>query len=337
MLQALPPEFAGLEPADVQEASGLLQPLRLDAGELIMEQGESDTTLGFIMKGTVAIADDDVRIGGAGARDVLGLPELFTGVPRMASVTAATPVDLLVLPPEGFRVLCERGNPAVYNLERAALRKMSERLRYFNENISELTRGKEFSLHPNEGLFHRLQKTFRGNKVPEVDAAAVLAASPMFDWADGSIVQSISEGFTVEAYEAEHIICRQGEPADKMWVIAEGSVEVVVMVGDDRAQQMAVLTSGGAFGDASMAAGTPRSASVACHEDVVVLALDRAHYLELHAVDDPVGSTFRQAMCRNLVFQLQAAQRAYAKLSRMRHLPEEQMLRGTPLNSVWRD
>ena len=65
--------------------------------------------------------------------------------------------------------------------------------------------------------------------------------------------------------------------------------------------------------------------------------LDREKYLELYAVDDPVGSTFLVGMCRNLVSQLAAAQGRYVELVQMRDRGEEQVLRGTPISSVWRD
>jgi len=337
MLQALPPVFAGLSPEDVQEASALLQPMTLDAGEVVMEQGEQDTTLAFITQGVASIMSGDVRIGGAGARDVLGLPELYSGQPRLASVVASGPLQLLVLAPENYDRLCQSGNPAVFNLERAALKKLSERLRFYSEGISELSKGQPLELHPKTGFFHRISQSLRGTRVPDVDAASVLSKSTLYSWADGSVVQQIGEMFRVERFEAEHVLCRQGENAERMWILVDGKVEVVVMVSSERAEALATLQPGQAFGDAAMALGTPRSASCVCHEEVTALVLDREKYLELYAVDDPVGSTFRVGMCRNLVSQLAAAQGRYVELVQMRDRGEEQVLRGTPISSVWRD
>ena len=73
MLQALPPIFAGLSPDDVQEASHLLQPVQLDAGEIVMEMGEQDSTLAFISQGVASVMVGDTRIGGAGARVACGV------------------------------------------------------------------------------------------------------------------------------------------------------------------------------------------------------------------------------------------------------------------------
>ena len=337
MLQALPPIFAGLSPDDVQEASHLLQPVQLDAGEIVMEMGEQDSTLAFISQGVASVMVGDTRIGGAGARDVLGLPELFSGRPRLASVVASGPLQLLVLAPEGYEQLCRSGNPAVFNLERAALKKLSDHLRYFSEGIAEMSSGQPLELNPKTGFFHRISKSLRGRSNPDVDAATVLSQSSLFSWADGAILQQIGECFSVEAFEAEHVLCRQGENAERMWIVAEGKVEVVVMVGGERAEALATLEPGQAFGDAAMALGTPRSASCVCHQDVTALVLDREKYLELYSVDDVVGSTFRQGMARNLVEQLVASQTRYVELVQMRDRGEEQVLRGTPISSVWRD
>jgi len=336
MLQALPPVFAGLDPADIAEASALLQPLALEAGDVIMEQGEEDTTLAFITSGAASITVGDVRVGGAGARDVVGLIELFTGLPRVATITASGPIQLLVLAPEAWTQLCERGHPAVYNIERAAIRRLGERLRYFNQGIAERTAGEALELHPKSGLFARITKSLRGTSAPDVDPASVLQRSSLYSWADGAVLQRIGECFGAERFEKEHILCRQGEDSDRMWVVAEGHVDVVVMTAPDRAEKLATLGPGEAFGDAAMPTGTARSASCVTHEDGVALVMERDKYLELFAVDDEVGSVFRQGMVRNLVQQILAAQRRFVELVGQEQ-GQEDMIRGTPVSAVWRD
>ena len=337
MLQALPPVFAGLSPEDVTEASGLLQPMQLEAGDIIMEQGEDDSTIAFMMSGSASLMVGDIRIGGAGARDVLGLVELYTGRPRSATVVASGPVQLLVLSPDGYAQLCESGNPAVHNLERAAIRRMGERLRWFNDGIAERTKGEELKLKPKVGLFAKLSNALRGRQRPDVDAATVLSNSELFSWADGAVVQQIGEMFDAESFDAEQMLCRQGDTAERMWVVAEGEVDVVILIGADRAERIATLKPGQAFGDATLALGTARTASCVSHEPVVCLTLSREKYLEMYGVDDLVGSTFRQGMARNLVSQLLAAQERYVTLAVNSPEHQEEQIRGTPVSSVWRD
>jgi CRP-like cAMP-binding protein len=311
--------------------------MALEAGDVIMEQGEADTTIAFITSGAVSVQVGDVRVGGAGGRDVIGLMELFTGMPRVATVTANGPIHLLVLAPEAWMQLCERGHPAVYNIERAAIRRMGERLRYFNQGIAELSPGQELKLHPKgPGLFARITQSLRGKSAPDIDPASVLQQSSLFSWADGSVLQRIGECFTAERFEKEHVLCRQGEDSDRMWIVAEGHVDVVLMTGPERAERIATLEPGEAFGDATMPMGAARTASCVSHEDGIALVLERDKYLELFSVDDEVGSVFRQGMVRNLVKQVLAAQERFIQLAGVADAQED-MIRGTPVSTVWRD
>ncbi len=333
MLGALPPVFAGLEPDDAQEAAGYLQPLTLEAGEIVMEQGEEDFTLAFIAQGAVQLLDGEVRIGGAGARDLLGEIELFGQIPRVATAVASGPVSLQLLAYEHYLELCERGNPAVYNLERYAHRRMTERMRWLSEGIAERTRGAPFELRPKKGLFSR----FFRKTAPPLDVATELLRSPLFSWADPALVAQIAQDFGVEKLDAEQALCKQGEVGDRMYVLVEGKVDIVVMIGQTHGEVVATLGAGAAFGEASLALNTPRNASVVCHEDVVLLTLTREKYGELYAVDDPLGSTFRQAMLRNLISQLMATQQRYVELEAKQAAKVEETLRGTPVSTVWRD
>lgn len=338
MLGALPVAFAGLEPDDSQEAASFLQPISVEAGELIMEQGETDYTLVFISQGSVQLMDGDTRVGGATTRDMLGEIELFGQIPRMCSVVASGPCHLLVLAHEHYLELCELGNPAVYNIERAAHRRIAERIKWLNEGIAERTAGTPFELHPRgKGLLGRLGSLLGGSRAPALDAAAVLAASPLFSWADGALVQQIAESFTVERFDPESLLCKQGEVGDRLFLIAEGRVDVCVMIGQSSAETVARLGPGDAFGDATLAQNAPRTASCVCHEEVVTLTMSREKYGALFAADDPIGSVFRQAMLKNLIRQMIATQQRYTELERSQAARVEDTIRGTPVSTVWRD
>ncbi len=339
-LGALPPAFAGLDDADATEAAGFLQPISLAAGDLIMEQGEEDYTLAFVVQGTVQLTDHHVRVGAAATRDLLGEVELFAQVPRQVTATASSPTHLLVLAHEHWQELCERGNPAVYNLERAAHRRISERLRFLNEGIAELTRGAPFALHPKpKGLMGSLSRLLGGGAKPppQVDVHGFLSSSRLFSWADASLLTEIAAAFEVERFEAESVICRQGEIGDKVYVVVEGHVDVVILIDKDRADTVAILGQGHAFGDAALAQNAPRSASCVCHEDVVALSMSREKYGALFAANDPTGSVFRQAMLRNLIEQLSATQTRFVALAGQQPGHVEDTIRGTPVSSVWRD
>jgi CRP-like cAMP-binding protein len=248
-------------------------------------------------------------------------------------------VQILALPYETWLELCESESSAIaHNIERAAHRRIGERLRWLNVAISDATQGVPFELHPRgKGLLGRLSGLLGGDKPPVVDPDEVLTSSALFDWAPKEIVHEIAQFFEVERFDPEMVLCKQGEVGDKVFVIASGKVDVVVLIGKDSAETIATLGPGEAFGDASMAQQTPRSASCVTRDDVVALTMGREAYGELFGLNDVNGSVFRQAMVRNLIAQLLPTQARYTALARAKADQAEDSFRGTPLNTVWRD
>lgn len=335
MLGALPPVFAGLDPRDADEAASFLQYVGLEAGEVLMEQGEEDLTMAFVTKGAVQLQVDGISIGNVGAREMMGELELFGQVPRVASAFASGPVHLAVLAYEHYLHLCQQGNPAAFNLERFAIRRVSDRLRWLHDAILERGRGVPFDFH-NQRTPSFLQRLFRA-KPPPVDAAGVLAASPLFDWADTAVLYTMAEDFGVKHFQPGTVVAQAGEVADDMYIIADGRVDMVLATGPHTAEMLATLGPGQAVGESTLAQHTPRSASFVCRDEVLALHLDRGTFGGLFGTNDPVGSTFRQGVLRNMIALLLASQRRFVELETQRVASSEQSFRGTPLNSVWRD
>jgi CRP-like cAMP-binding protein len=338
-LGALPPAFAGLEEPDALEAAGFLQPVSVEAGDVVMEQGEEDFTLAFVVQGAVQLSADGIKVGAAGSRDILGEVELFAQIPRSCGAVASSPTHLSVLAWEHWQELCNRGNPAVFNVERAAHRRISERIRWLSEGIAEHTRGTPFSLAPRKtGIVGSLSRLFGGGpRVPNIDVAAFLGQSALFGWIDPTLLAELSTAFQVERFVAGSTLCRQGEVGDKVYVVVEGEVDVVVMIGQGHAERIATLAPGQAFGDAALSQNAPRSASCVCQQEVVALTLSREKYGSYFAVNEPVGSAFRQAMLRNLIHQLQATQHRFVEIETALAPKHEETLRGTPVSTLWRN
>lgn len=337
-LGALPPAFAGLAPEDAEEAAACLEPFSLEAGEQLMEQGEEDFTLAFLVTGSVSFLDQGVRIGGGAARDLIGEVELFAQIPRTATVEAAAPTHLLVLGFEAWQELCERGNPAVFNIERFAHRRVSERLRAMVEGIAERAQGSALPPPPRSGgLMDRLSGMFGRGGGGGIDAAAALAASPYLSWAPAPVLADIAGYFKTERFPARAEICRQGELGEKAFVLVEGEVDTFVATGPNTAEPVAPLIAGTPFGDAGLAQHAPRATSHIARTDVVALSIERNAFGTLFAADDPAGSVFRQAMLKALIRQLLDAQARFVSLERDVSSRVEQQLRGTPASHVWRD
>ncbi len=82
-----------------------------------------------------------------------------------------------------------------------------------------------------------------------------------------------------------HVFFRQGEPGGALYVLTRGTAEVLKTSGNDAAQgkvvRVAEIEAGGCFGEVSLLAVMPRSATVAALDDCEAL---RLRYTDLHAL-----------------------------------------------------
>lgn len=340
MLGALPAIFAGLPPEFQQSAASHLEPIRVDTGEPIMLEGEEDTTIAFIASGTCEIWRGETKVGSAGARDLIGEIELFGQMPRVCSVTAATPVHLQALGPEALAELTSAGHPVVSHIERAVLRRIGDRLCRMDEMLAHNARGRALERKPDRTptLFERLSAPFRRSaKLPPIDPLEVLEASSLFSWAPRELLPELAGLFEVVQFEAGQTICRQGEEAERLYVVAEGQVEVRVEVGPGRVHSRGVLGAGKLFGDAAVAQSSLRTCEVVTHDELVALSLDRSHFQGLFGADDPTSSLFRQVVVRSLTLQLLDALDQVVVVMSERANKEEELYKGTPVGMIWRD
>lgn len=340
MMTALPPIFAGMSPEICAEAQAFLAPAHFETGDTIMLEGEDDQTLAFILTGTVELSASGTTLGHAMAREVIGEVELFARCPRMATATANTAVDLLVLDVAGFEELLNAGNPVMYALERQVVRRLGERIRDLSERVARISLGEKVdavSKTTGGGLIARLFSPLSRPSAPRADAdpTETLTKSEVFSWAPYDVVAEIARMFEPVSFYDSAVICRQGDTADRMYVLASGEVDVVLDLDGGRREKVAHLTTGHAFGDSSIAMGTPRAATCVARGPVVAVALDRPKFLELHGFEDGTGSVFRQGIIRNLILQIMATTDKLLALSAARELNGDSSEESG--RRIWRD
>ncbi len=104
-----------------------------------------------------------------------------------------------------------------------------------------------------------------------VDLFASLSDAQREMLASGTLLHRFGDGET---------IVRQGTPGQSMYVVASGTV--VVLVEPSRAE-VARIEKGGYFGEMSLLTGEPRTATVVARGDVVVLEIDAEDFRRLAA------------------------------------------------------
>ena len=84
-----------------------------------------------------------------------------------------------------------------------------------------------------------------------------------------------------ESYDFGDIIVRQDDPADSFYILTHGRARALKIKPDGTEIPLGVLKPGDSFGEAALAEGGVRAATVRCSTAVDVLRIDRDNFLEL--------------------------------------------------------
>jgi voltage-gated potassium channel len=101
------PLFAGLSAADIADISRLLRAQTVESGAMIVRRGESGDSMYFIANGEVEVELPDKRAR-LGSGDFFGEVAVLGRARRMATVTAVTRTNLLILDAQDLEALMER-------------------------------------------------------------------------------------------------------------------------------------------------------------------------------------------------------------------------------------
>jgi HlyB family type I secretion system ABC transporter len=109
----------------------------------------------------------------------------------------------------------------------------------------------------------------------------ILRRSSVFRFVSDEHFEAIEPLLQEEHYDFGDGIVRQGDPADAFYVLTRGRARALKIKGDGEEIPLAVLKPGDSFGEAALAEGGTRNATVRCSTAVDVLRIDRADFLEL--------------------------------------------------------
>ena len=118
------PLFAGCSKSELQKIASLADELDLGEGATLIREGERGREFIVIADGTVKVTRNGKHLRELGAGDFIGEIALVADVPRTATVTATSPVRLLVVTDRAFRGLLEQ----MPSLAKKVLQSLGERL-----------------------------------------------------------------------------------------------------------------------------------------------------------------------------------------------------------------
>jgi glutaminase len=100
-----------------------------------------------------------------------------------------------------------------------------------------------------------------------------------------------------EHFHRGDLICREGEPADKLYFMTSGRVSVTIDVDHKHQRRLGAATAGWAFGEAALFSNHNRTADIHADTPVSVYSLDAA---SLRDMDSPVASRIMLQLLSNL-------------------------------------
>jgi len=117
-------------------------------------------------------------------------------------------------------------------------------------------------------------------------ALKALRACGLFGAADDDVLSAVVRALRIRRFRRGDTIFHQGDPGDSLYVMASGSVKVV-LPSEQGAEPaiVAVLGPGEFFGELSLLDGAPHSATIAAIEPSETLVLQRDAFLSLVDTD----------------------------------------------------
>jgi CRP-like cAMP-binding protein len=125
------PWFAACTDEQLAAVARLAERLHIDEGEVILREGRLGRELFVILEGTVVVTRAGRAINQLEAGDYFGELAAIEGVPRSATVTAKTDLEVLIVGPREFDAMMEI--PGVRN---ALLVGMARRIREADDKLA---------------------------------------------------------------------------------------------------------------------------------------------------------------------------------------------------------
>src|SRR5215470_18698282 len=109
----------------------------------------------------------------------------------------------------------------------------------------------------------------------------ILRRSSVFRFVSDEHFAAIEPLLQEEHYEFGDLIVKQDDPADSFYVLTKGRARALKIKPDGEEIPLGVLKPGDSFGEAALAEGGTRNATVRCSTAVDVLRIDRDDFLQL--------------------------------------------------------
>jgi ATP-binding cassette subfamily B protein len=110
------------------------------------------------------------------------------------------------------------------------------------------------------------------------------------------VLSDLAGRFATERATEQQIVVREGEPADRFYVVARGKLAVTQALPAGVERNLRMLTDGDYFGEIALLRRVNRTATVRAVVPTVLLSLSREQFAELLRAAPGLTSTLEQTM-----------------------------------------
>ena len=124
-------QFRACTKAQLRGVARLAEQVKVDQGEILVREGQSDRELFLILAGTAEVVQAGRRVNALGPCDFFGELAALNRGPRSATVTALSNLELLVIGPREFDTLAQ-----IPGFRNALFKRMANRLRSVDTRLA---------------------------------------------------------------------------------------------------------------------------------------------------------------------------------------------------------
>ena len=146
-----------------------------------------------------------------------------------------------------------------------------------------------------------------------IDATLLQALETFSDFSVDELNQMLAAATRCDLPKGR-MLFREGDPGDSCFILVSGQLDVTIKVRQQR-HLLTQLSPGKIFGQVSLIAGEPRSATCTVRRDAVLAQLDREACEKLLGTQAPVALKFLAALNRGLTEALRVADRRLMQLN----------------------
>jgi CRP/FNR family cyclic AMP-dependent transcriptional regulator len=151
-------------------------------------------------------------------------------------------------------------------------------------------------------------------KLDEESLAYFLKHLPIFSELSPRALSNLEDLVHVRNYKAHETIFEEGDPGSGMYMIRSGAVQIYIRDKSGAEDELARLAAGDFFGETTLTAPAPRSASARTVEATELVGLFRADILELAERRPSISSSILLGLTRVVSERLQAASQEIRRL-----------------------